>query len=136
MRLFSIIEQFLQDVRAQKLRTTLTILGITWGTVAVTVLLAFGLGLEKQTKINMHGMGDGIALLWPGTTTKPFAGFPDGRQIRFRPGDLRLLVEEVPDIESISPEYMTRRDGNPSGVRQPQKHHNRARWTVHQRAGS
>ena len=108
MRLLSVIEQFVQDIRAQKLRTTLTILGITWGTVAVTVLLAFGLGLEKQTKINMHGMGDGIALLWPGTTTKPFEGFPDGRPIRFRPDDLELLVQEVPDIESISPEYMQR----------------------------
>ena len=108
MRLFATIEQFIQDVRAQKLRTTLTILGIAWGTVAVTVLLAFGLGLEKQTKINMHGMGDGIALLWPGTTTKPFEGFPDGRPIRFRPGDLQLLINEIPDIEAISPEYMQR----------------------------
>jgi putative ABC transport system permease protein len=56
----------------------------------------------------MHGMGDGIALLFPGTTTKPFAGFPDGRQIRFREEDLDLLVREIPDIAAISPEYMQR----------------------------
>ena len=35
------ILEFWSDMRAQKLRTVLTILGIAWGTVAVVVLLAF-----------------------------------------------------------------------------------------------
>ena len=50
MRLLTTLSQFFQDLRSQKLRTALTILGITWGTVAVVVLLAFGVGLEKQSK--------------------------------------------------------------------------------------
>ncbi|MFS8638692.1 MAG: ABC transporter permease, partial [Gemmatimonadota bacterium] len=60
MRLLELIRQFLDDVAAQRLRTTLTILGITWGTVAVVVLLAFGTGLEKHMKTQAKGMGDGI----------------------------------------------------------------------------
>src|SRR6059036_3527937 len=32
----------LQDVRHQKVRTPLTLLGITWGTVSVSLLVAFG----------------------------------------------------------------------------------------------
>jgi putative ABC transport system permease protein len=50
MRLNDAIRQLWADLRAQRLRTTLTIFGITWGTVAVVVLLAFGVGLENQTR--------------------------------------------------------------------------------------
>jgi len=39
------LRQLFRDVRSQKLRTFLTIFGIVWGTVAVTLLLAFGRGL-------------------------------------------------------------------------------------------
>ena len=38
-RIRTVASEFWNDVRAQKLRTTLTVLGITWGTVAVVVLL-------------------------------------------------------------------------------------------------
>ncbi|BBM69758.1 ABC transporter permease [Rhodothermus marinus] len=108
MRWLTTLEQFLHDLKAQRLRTTLTILGITWGTVAVVVLLAFGVGFERQTRKNMHGMGDGIVVLFGGTTTRPFQGYPDGRPIRLREEDARLLQREIPAIEAISPEYINR----------------------------
>jgi putative ABC transport system permease protein len=99
--------EFFADLRAQKLRTALTVLGIAWGTVAVVVLLAFGVGLERQTKKRFHGLGDRIVILWGGRTTKPFAGFGDGRPIRLRADDVPLIAREVSEIESISPEYIT-----------------------------
>ncbi len=108
MRALTTLGQFLQDLRAQKLRTTLTILGIAWGTVAVIVLLAFGVGLEKQSRKNMHGMGDGIVVMFGGSTTKPFEGFPDGRRIRLREDDARVLQQQIPQIAEISPEYINR----------------------------
>ncbi len=108
MRVLTTLGQFLQDLRAQKLRTTLTILGIAWGTVAVIVLLAFGVGLEKQSRKNMHGMGDGIVVMFGGSTTKPFEGFPDGRRIRLREDDARVLQQQIPQIAEISPEYINR----------------------------
>ena len=105
MRLLTILSQFVHDLRAQKLRTILTILGITWGTVAVVVLLAFGTGLERQNRKNMHGMGDGIVVVFGGRTTVSFEGFPDGRSINFRAEDAAVLRQEVADIVQISPEY-------------------------------
>ncbi|HVH11244.1 MAG TPA: ABC transporter permease [Gemmatimonadales bacterium] len=100
--------EFLADLQAQKLRTALTVLGIAWGTVAVVVLLAFGVGLERQTTKRFHGLGDRIVILWGGRTTKPFAGFPDGRSIRLLAEDAQTLTRDVPEIEYISPEYMSR----------------------------
>lgn len=108
MGILDSLSQFLQDLRTQRLRTTLTILGIAWGTVAVIVLLAFGVGLEKQSKVNMHGMGDGIVVMFPGRTTKPFEGYPDGRGIRFTEAEVRTMASQIPDIESISAEYTRR----------------------------
>ena len=36
------LRQLLRDMRSQKLRTFLTVFGIVWGTVAISLLLAFG----------------------------------------------------------------------------------------------
>ncbi|MDX1389501.1 MAG: ABC transporter permease [Acidobacteriota bacterium] len=96
------------DVKAQKVRTAMTILGIAWGTVAVVVLLAFGTGLETHVMKRFHGLGDRIVILFGGETTKPFAGFGDGRPIRLREEDAHLMREQIPQIVLISPEYSWR----------------------------
>jgi len=100
-----IFGQFWADLRNQRMRTTLTVLGITWGTVAVVVLLAFGSGLEAQMKRNARGIGDGLVILFPGSTTQAWQGFTPGRPIRLREDDAALLAREVQEIEEISPEY-------------------------------
>jgi putative ABC transport system permease protein len=100
--------EFFADLRAQKLRTSLTVLGIAWGTVAVVVLLAFGVGLERQTRKRFHGLGDRIVILFGGRTTKPFAGFGIGRPIRLTAEDVPILEREVSEIQYISPEFITR----------------------------
>ncbi|MFQ5679170.1 MAG: ABC transporter permease [Gemmatimonadota bacterium] len=109
MRLIDAVRQLAADLRAQRLRTTLTVLGITWGTVAVVVLLAFSVGLERQTLKRFHGLGDRIVILFGGRTTRAFAGFREGRGIRLREEDAGLLSREIPDIRMISPEYNERR---------------------------
>ncbi|NIM50904.1 MAG: FtsX-like permease family protein [Gemmatimonadales bacterium] len=105
MRVANTLREFVTDLKAQRLRTTLTVLGITWGTVAVVVLLAFGVGLERQTRKRAHGLGDRIVILWGGRTTVTFQGFPEGRYIRLHEDDGPLLQREIPDIVSLSPEY-------------------------------
>jgi len=106
--LASTFREFAADLRTQRLRTTLTVLGIAWGTIAVVVLLAFGVGLERQTRKRFHGLGDRIVILFGGRTTVSFAGFPEGRYIQLRERDGELLRREIPDIVSLSPEYSDR----------------------------
>ena len=107
-QLLSTVKEFIQDLQAQKLRTFLTIFGIMWGTVAIVVLLAFGMGFKKQLSINMHGIGESIVIMFPGKTTKTFEGFGKGRRIRFLENDAALLKREVRGIKAISPEYNRR----------------------------
>ncbi len=47
MNSLSFLKQMAHDVRHQKMRTALTVLGITWGTVSVSLLVAFGEGLQR-----------------------------------------------------------------------------------------
>jgi putative ABC transport system permease protein len=101
-----VLREFLADIRSQKLRTTLTVLGIAWGTVAVVVLLAFGVGLERQTRKRFHGLGDRIVILFGGRTTRAWAGFPDGHRIPLHEEDATMLQNEVSEIEQLSPEYI------------------------------
>jgi putative ABC transport system permease protein len=105
--LLTTIGEFARDLRAQKLRSSLTIFGIVWGTVAIVVLLAFGMGFKRQLAINMHGIGEGVAIMFPGRTTKAFEGFGIGRPISFIEDDAHLLAMQVTGIDKISPEYST-----------------------------
>lgn len=101
----TIISEFVLDLRAQKLRAFLTMFGIVWGTVAIIVLIAFGVGFKKQMSINMHGIGESIAIMFPGKTTKAWEGFGIGRPMSFREEDARLVGSQVPGIKAISPEF-------------------------------
>ncbi len=101
----STLSEFVRDLRSQKLRTFLTVFGIVWGTVSIIVLLAFGMGFKRQIGINMHGIGESIAIMFPGRTTKSFEGFGTGRPIRLMEEDAWLLERQVPEIAAISPEY-------------------------------
>ena len=103
---FGFLSQFYRDLKAQRLRTFLTILGITWGTVAVVLLLAFGVGLYRQSLKSMHGMGERIVILWPQRTTKPYQGMGVGRPIRLTGEDAQLLEAQIPEMEAAEPEYI------------------------------
>ncbi len=102
----SFFSEFFTDLRAQKMRSFLTLFGIIWGTVTVIVLVSFGLGFKKQSMINMHGMGENISILFPNRTTKPYQGFGIGRGINLTEEAAAIVRSKVRDIEAISPEYI------------------------------
>ena len=118
MPILELLRQFRHDMRTQRLRTILTVMGIAWGTVAVVVLLAFGTGLSRQMKTNALGLGDGIVIMSGGRTTRPFEGFPEGRAIRLTEVDAEILRREIPTLTEISPEYgqSTRVSNGPTGA--------------------
>lgn len=102
----SFFSEFFADLRAQKMRSFLTMFGIIWGTVTIIVLISFGLGFKKQSMINMHGMGESISVMFPNRTTKPYHGFGIGRQINLTEEAASIIQAKVRDIQSICPEYI------------------------------
>ncbi|MEO6324663.1 MAG: ABC transporter permease [Thermoanaerobaculia bacterium] len=100
-----VLRQLLRDVRSQKLRTFLTVFGIVWGTVAVTLLLAFGTGMKKQMIKSTAGIGDRIVIAWPGLTSMPFEGLGKGRRIRLVEEDIEAVRQQAEGLKAISSEY-------------------------------
>lgn len=101
----NLIKEFLQDMRKQKLRTSLTIIAITWGTIAVITLLAFGEGMGIQLLNGMRGGGNQVMIFYGGQTSRTYEGLDIGRRIRFVEEDVDLLRRSIPQIELISPQY-------------------------------
>jgi putative ABC transport system permease protein len=102
-----VLRQLFRDVRNEKLRTFLTVFGIVWGTVAISLMLAFGTGLHKQLVKNTAGLGDRIVIVWPGLTSIPHEGLGKGRRLRIAEEDIAAIRSEVSGMKRVSGEYMT-----------------------------
>ena len=102
-----ILRQLYRDLRNEKLRTFLTIFGIVWGTVAISLMLAFGTGLHKQLVRNTAGLGDRIVIIWPGLTSIPYEGLGKGRRLRIAEEDIAAIRQEVTGLRRVSGEYMS-----------------------------
>ena len=101
-----VITQLLQDFKAYKMRFLLVIFGVLWGTTAIVLNMAFGVGIMLQVEKGLRGLGVHIGILWPGQTSVPYKGLGIGRNIRFVPEDAELLEERIDIIEMASPEYI------------------------------
>jgi putative ABC transport system permease protein len=100
-----LITEFLVDIRNQKLRTSLTVIAIGWGTFAVVLLLAFGQGVGNKMLEGMLGAGNQVMIIYGGQTSMNYEGLGLGRPIRFTEDDIELIQRTVPHIAYISPQY-------------------------------
>lgn len=118
------IKEIILYLRQYKSRTAMTMFGLIWGTMTIALLLSVGEGTGRALKKAMHGMGEGVAIMWPGRTSIPFEGYGRGRNLRFRVQDVELLREQIGEYRAISGEFI--RYGTPSRY---QKNVNRATLT-------
>lgn len=80
-------------------RNAAIVLAVTWGTLSMMLLLAFGEGLKTATTRGREGLTeDDLAVLWPGTTTMPWQGMKPGRDIRFTREDVAAIERSVPEV--------------------------------------
>ncbi|MDX1643932.1 MAG: ABC transporter permease [Thermoanaerobaculia bacterium] len=107
MRLGLVFRLFRSTASIQRKRMILTVTAIAWGTISIVLLLSFGEGLKHTLTAGSTGLGESIAICWPGETQKDFAGFPAGREISLLPGDADLLKKSIPEITSASGEMQT-----------------------------
>jgi len=100
-----VLRLFRADLGHQTKRIVLTVLAIAWGTLSIVLLLSFGEGLKRSLSKGSRGMGEGIAVVWPGATTKAWMGLPSGRPIPLKEEDPDLLRARIPEIALLSIEF-------------------------------
>jgi len=100
-----VLRLFRADLGHQTKRIVLTVLAIAWGTLSIVILLSFGEGLKRSFAKGTRGMGEGIAVVWPGATTRAYMGLPSGRPIPLKEEDPDLLRARIPEIALLSVEF-------------------------------
>lgn len=98
------ITQAVDNLRANRLRSVLTMFGILWGVIAVVVLSATGEGFRRGNQAVLEELGKNIAIVWGGRTTKQAGGARAGRQIFLTLDDARAIAAESSLSAVVSPE--------------------------------
>jgi putative ABC transport system permease protein len=100
-------EIFLQawlSLRRQPVRSFLTMAGIVWGIVAVTMLLAYGSGFRRVLMSTFDVFGHNIILCWPGTTAEQAGGERAGKIVKFEQADVDELRAGGTLVKQVCPE--------------------------------
>jgi putative ABC transport system permease protein len=92
------------SLRRQPVRSCLTMAGIIWGIVAVTLLLAYGSDFRRVLMSTFDVFGKDIILCWPGTTSEQAGGERAGKVVKFEQADVDQLRAGATLAKAICPE--------------------------------
>lgn len=98
--------QVLTTLRANKLRSFLSMFGITWGVLSLILLTATGEGFRVAQYESFRKLGQDILIIWGGRTSLQHEGFQAGRWIPLRYEDYEILQREARLLKAVSPELI------------------------------
>jgi len=78
-----------------KVRSALTMSGIVWGIVAVTLLIAYGTGFRTVLTRAFDAFGKSAVVAWPGQTSQQPGGQRAGKKVVFEEADLDRVKTEA-----------------------------------------
>lgn len=93
-----------QTLWAHKLRTALTMFGITWGVISITLMVGAGEGLKVGQEKVAATLGKNLLILFGGRTSAQAGGTRAGRSIRFHATDHTTIAPYCPSCQHIMPE--------------------------------
>jgi len=99
-----ILIQTLRNIWAHKLRSTLTMFGISWGIASIVFMIAIGEGFKAGYRHMLYSMGTDLVILWSGRTTKQAGGQRAGRDVRFTYDDIRAIQQECYLVRHVTSE--------------------------------
>ena len=90
-------------IKANKMRSILTSLGIIIGVAAVIIMLAIGKGAQKSIQDDMKTMGTNLIMIRSGTTTSSGARGGFGSQPTMKGADGDAIQEKISKIRLAAP---------------------------------
>ena len=89
---------------AQKRRTLLTMFGIAWGIISITVMVAAGEGLGDGIQKNQQTFGKDVMIVFSGRTSMQAGGARAGRAMHWMEEDYKYVAAESPACKYVMPE--------------------------------
>ena len=102
MLITEIIQVALQAIRANKLRSFLTMLGIIIGVGAVITMVALGSGAQKSVQARIQALGPTLLSLYPGQAFR--GGIAFDQRVSLMVDDYKALVSDARYVKAVVPE--------------------------------
>jgi len=104
MRFGDLVASTFAALWAHKVRALLTMFGIAWGVLSITLMVAAGEGLRRGQARQAATMGKDLVIFWSGRTSRQAGGQRAGKVIHFKDTDHQAMQSEASDCRAILPE--------------------------------
>ena len=94
----------LDGLKANKMRSILTMLGIIIGVGAVIAMVSIGIGVQQKVESSIAGLGSNLLIIMPGATS-PSGGvrLAAGSNITLTAKDAQAIASEIKDVNLVAP---------------------------------
>ena len=96
-------QEVFDSFNKNKLRSILTMVGVWWGILLLIGLLGSARGLENSFNRLFGNFATNSVFIWGQSTSKPFKGFQEGRQVSLTLTHAKKVEENVEGIEFVVP---------------------------------
>ena len=93
----------LRALRVNKLRSTLTMLGIIIGVAAVIVMIAIGAGAQARVEEQIKSLGSNLIILLPGSVTSGGVRMGAGSRSSLTEDDSYAIQREISSVQAAAP---------------------------------
>lgn len=93
----------LDGLKANKLRSLLTMLGIIIGVGAVIAMISIGMGVRDKVENSIAGLGSNLLMVTPGTGSAPGVRQAAGSNTSLNIKDAQAIAREVPGASKVAP---------------------------------
>ena len=100
--LFEIFKEAWIALGRNRVRSILTMTGIAWGIIAVSLLLSYGAGFRSVLMYTFDVFGKGAVICWPGTTSEQAGGERAGKGVRFGQEDADWVKAQSPLVRRVT----------------------------------
>jgi putative ABC transport system permease protein len=95
-------------LKRNRTRTVLTMAGIVWGIVTVTLLIAYGSSFRGILVNGFDAFGRSVVIAWPQQTSEQPGGQRAGKVVVFEQADLDMVKETAPLVKYVCRESVKR----------------------------
>ena len=104
MAFWDLIQDVFRTLWAHRVRTLLTMFGISWGVVSIVLMVAAGEGLRVGQQKQAETLGRDLMIVFHGRTSLQAGGLRSGRLVHWVDSDLPYIQTEATDCLYAVPE--------------------------------
>src|SRR5215218_6668966 len=103
MMLFESLGIALRSLRANKMRSFLTMLGIIIGVASVITMVAVGAGAQTQVAQQIRSLGANVLMIIPGAAREGGVRKESGSRHTLTESDAAAIRSQLPQVQAVAP---------------------------------